>query len=137
MKKVILYSLWVFFYVLCMVLGYTVPPETHGAQHAALTFLSLAFFVPPVLLLIDAYRKKEQKTFRILRTVSILSLALTFGALLLNVMSAAWPEAVGDFLYEILFLVSVPMATMGNWLVSLFLWACLLFATFPKKKAAS
>ena len=91
MKKVILYGLWGFFYILCMVLGYTVPPETHGAQHAALTFLSLAFFVPPVLLLIDAYRKKEQKTFRILRTVSILSLALTFGALLLNVMSAAWP----------------------------------------------
>ena len=137
MKKVILYSLWGFFYILCMVLGYTVPAETAGLQHAALTFLSLIFFIPPVILLVDAYLKQERKTFLILRIVSAVSLALTCLMMILNVMSAAWSESAGAILYDLLLLVSVPMATIGNWLMSLFLWACLLFATFTKKKAAS
>jgi putative effector of murein hydrolase LrgA (UPF0299 family) len=133
-KNIILYGLWGCFYILCMVLGYTVTTPITTAQQVGLTVISLAFFVPPTILLIDSYRQKDQKGLRVLRIVSGLSLGLTFFLLILNVLSAAWPEAAGEFLNQLLILVSVPMATCGNWLVSLFLWACLLFATFTKKK---
>ena len=136
-KNIVLYGLWGCFYILCMVLGYRVTAPITTAQQVGLTILSLAFFVPPTILLIDSYRQKDQKALLVLRIVSGLSLGLTFFLLILNVLSAAWPEAAGEFLHQLLILVSVPMATCGNWLVSLFLWACLLFATFTKKKAAS
>jgi len=134
MKKHILYSLWGVFYILCMVLGYTVTEVATTAQQVGLTVISLAFFAPPAILLIDSYRQKDAKGLRILRIISGLSLGLTFLVLILNVLSAAWSDAAGEFLNQLLILVSVPMATCGNWLVSLFLWACLLFATFPAKK---
>ena len=133
MKKYILYGLWGFFYILCLVLGYTVPAETAGAQNTALIVLSVAFFVPPVILLVDAHRTQDKKGLAVLRTVSLLSLGLTFGALLLNVLSALWSQAVGDFLHQVLIFVSVPMTVSGSWLLSLFLWACLLFASIPGK----
>ena len=133
-KNIVLYGLWGCFYILCMVLGYTVTVPITTAQQVGLTVISLSFFVPPTILLIDSYRQKDQKGLRALRIVSALSLGLTFFLLILNVLSAAWPEAAGEFLNQLLILVSVPMATCGNWLVSLFLWACLLFATFTKIK---
>lgn len=134
MKKTILYGLWIFFYILCLVLGYTVPAETEGIQRAALTVLSLAFFLPPAVLLVDACRKKDRKVLVTLRWISAGSLGLTFLVLLLNVLSALWSQAVGDFLYQLLIFVSVPMVTCGSWLLSMFLWACLLFATVRKKE---
>ena len=133
-KNIVLYGLWGCFYILCMVLGYTVTAPITTAQQVGLTVISLSFFVPPTILLIDSYRQKDQKGLRALRIISGLSLGLTFFLLILNVLSAAWPKAAGEFLNQLLILVSVPMATCGNWLVSLFLWACLLFATFTKKK---
>ena len=133
-KNIVLYGLWGCFYILCMVLGYTVTGEITTAQQVGLTVISLAFFIPPTILLIDSYRHKDQKGLRALRIVSGLSLGLTFFLLILNVLSAAWSEAAGEFLNQLLILVSVPMATCGNWLISLFLCACLLFATFTKKK---
>ena len=133
-KNIILYGLWGCFYILCMVLGYTVTAPITTAQQVGLTCISLSFFVPPTILLIDSYRQKDQKGLRILRIISGLSLGLTFLVLILNVLGAAWSDAAGEFLNQLLILVSVPMATCGNWLVSLFLWACLLFATFPAKK---
>ena len=136
-KNIVLYGLWGCFYILCMVLGYTVTGEIATAQQVGLTVISLAFFVPPTILLIDSYRQKDQKGLRALRIISGLSLGLTFFLLILNVLSAAWPEAAGEFLNQLLILVSVPMATCGNWLVSLFLWACLLFATLSNKKKAA
>jgi len=133
-KNIVLYGLWGFFYILCMVLGYTVTGEVTNTQQVGLTVISLAFFVPPAILLIDGYRRKDIKLLRTVRLVSGLSLGLSFLVLLLNVMSAAWSDTAGEFLNQLLILVSVPMSTCGNWLVSLFLWAVLLFATFPAKK---
>ena len=133
-KNIVLYGLWGCFYILCMVLGYTVTEVATTAQQVGLTVISLAFFAPPAILLIDSYRQKDAKGLRILRIISGLSLGLTFLVLILNVLSAAWSDAAGEFLNQLLILVSVPMVTCGNWLVCLFLWACLLFATFPAKK---
>lgn len=132
MKKTILWCSWVFFYAICAGLGYITDPA--DSQKPALLILALLFFVPGAILLIDALRAKDQKTLLRLRWISGLSLALTLVLLVANVMSALSSEAVGNVLYELLIFVSVPMICSQQWLLSLFLWACLLFATLLGRK---
>lgn len=136
MKKVFLYSLWLFLYALCAGLAYIPNPE--GLQSAALTALALIFFVPGVILLIDALRAKDKKHLLLLRWICITVLALTLVLLGANVISALGSQAMGDALFDVLIFVSVPMICSQHWLMILFLWACLLFATFlgqkPSKK---
>lgn len=134
MKRHILYGLWLLFYIICLVLGFSVPAQTEGAQKVALCLLSLAFFVPGFLLLWEGHKQKDKKLLRRIRICSVLSLSVTMMVLLLNVLSVLWSEKVGDMLYQLLIFVSVPMIPCGSWILSLFLWACLLFASFPMKK---
>lgn len=133
MKKWILYGIWICLYASCAVSGFLVT-DPSGQQQWALLLLSLLFFVPPALLLVDAYRFKEQKTFLLLRWISGLSLALTLVFLVINVVSALGSEALGTAMYYILVLVSVPMICSQRWFFILFLWACVFFATLGQKK---
>lgn len=134
MKKWILYGIWGCLYVICCVLGLAVPAPA-GLQTFALVTFSLLFFVPPALLLLDAYRASDRKTLFALRWVSGLSLLLTLVFLVANVASALGSEALGTALYTILVLVSVPMVCSQHWFLSLFLWACIFFATLRKEKS--
>ena len=129
MKKQILYGLWLIFYIICLMLG-----PTEGAQRIALLVLSVAFFVPAFLLLWEGHKQHDRKLLKLVRIFSIISLSLTAVALLLNVLSVLWSEAVGNALCQLLVFVSVPMIPCGSWALSLFLWACLLFGSFPHKK---
>ena len=132
MKKTILWCVWAFFYALCAGLGYIADPT--DTQKLALLVMALIFFIPGLLLLIDALRKKDRKTLLQLRWISGLSLGLTLVLLVANVMSALASETVGNVLYEILIFVSVPMICSQQWLLSMFLWACLFFATLVGRK---
>jgi hypothetical protein len=67
------------------------------------------------------------------RLISGFSLLLTCVTVLLNFLSITGSQALGAVLHVLLLLVSVPMAICGNWLLSLFLWACLFVTTFLKK----
>ena len=132
MKKKILYGTWIAFYILCAGLGHVAAPS--GAQRIALTILSLCFFVPGVILLVDALRVGDQKQLGLLRWISGVSLGLTLVFLVANVFSVLASEVVGNILYEVLIFVSVPMICSQHWVFSLFLWACLLFATILGRK---
>lgn len=132
MKKSVLYIIWACLYFLCAGLGHISEPAP--VQAVALTLFALFFFVPGTILLIQALRKQDKKTLLQLRWISGLSLGLTFALLLANVFSVLGSELLGDVLYEFLIFVSVPMICSQYWFASLFLWACLLFATFPFKK---
>jgi len=88
--------------------------------------------VPGVLILVDAYKQKDQKALLRLRYVSLGSLSLTLGLLALSFASAQGSEALGNVLHYVLGVVSVPMFCSGVWVLSLFLWACLFVASFPK-----
>ena len=134
MKRHILYGLWLLFYIVCLVLGFSVPAQTEGAQKVALFLLAMAFFVPGFLLLWEGHKQKDKKLLRRIRIYSILSLSVTMVVLFFNVLSVLWSEKVGNFLYDLLVFVSVPMIPCGSWILSLFLWACMLFASFPLKK---
>ena len=99
-----------------------------------LKILSLIFFLPPGLLLLQAKRAGDEKTLSILRTVSLTSLGLTLALLIMNILFATGSKALGNVLHGLLTVVSAPMMTMGNWAMSMFLWACLFFAALSKKE---
>lgn len=132
MKKRILYITWGVLYALCAGLSHITQPG--DIQSIALTLLSLVFFVPGVILLVDALRSGDRKTRLELRWISGVSLGLTLALLVANVFSVLGSEVLGTVLYELLIFASVPMVCSRHWVLSLFLWACLLFATLPVKK---
>lgn len=133
MLKKFLYALWAGFYILCGWLG-TTEPET-GLQAGAMTAMSVIFFVPPAILLGMALKQGDRKTLKLLRILSICSLALTLAGLIANIAAVHAPEATGDVLYYVVLnFLSVPMLCSRHFVLSMFLWAVLLFAAIPQKK---
>ena len=128
MQKRFLFALWGALWILCGLLGLVSEPA-EGFR----IFLRLAAFVcflPPFLLL----RSKDARTVRLIRNLSAASLGLTAVMIGLNFASLHASEAVGNLLHGALSVLSSPMLCGGNWLVSLFLWACLLIAAAKKMK---
>lgn len=132
MKKFVLGGVWLLFYVMCLLLSYITAPSV--SQQAALFVLSVVFFVPGFWLLIDARRQHDAKMLRILRWISGAVLLLTVVLLIANVSSVLASETVGNILYTLLIIVSVPMVCSQSWLISLFLWAFLFLSTLGRKK---
>ena len=131
MKNSTLYYIWGGLYALCFGLSLISAPS--GPLAVVMTLLSLGFFAPPAVLLVKAYREQDAKTVKIVRLLSILSLALTVLLFVLNILAMAASEILGSILYYVLVFFSVPMVCCGSYALSLFLWACLLFSTFFKK----
>ena len=134
MRKKTLFALWGGLFILCAVLGFI--PEPGGFARGLLTALSVVFFLPGGVLLYRAKRGKDRATAVLIRNLSVASLGLTLLILLANFLSFGAPDAVGDGLYAVLVILSSPMVCSGYWLLSLFLWACLLVASLDilKKK---
>lgn len=131
MTKKTLYALWAALYILCAGLGFipgfsaTVSP----VAQSALTALALLFFLPPAWLLVLAARQQDTETLRRMRNLSALSLGLTLLVLVCGLAFAMAGDTVGIFFHVLLILVSSPMVCGGYWVVSLFLWACLLMVS--------
>ena len=70
------------------------------------------------------------------RNLSAISLGVTLFLLVLNFLSGKASDAMGEFLYGLLTMLSAPMVCSQYWLLSLFLWACLLMTaiSFREKK---
>ena len=133
MKERILYIAWAILYAICAALGFYGEAEGFGKVLFVLT--ALIFFLPGIGLLVMGYRDKNRKILRRVRIVSVTSLGLTLIFLVANVAVAA--ETTNKLLHVLLVLVSAPMLCGQFWAMSLFLWACLLFATIikqPKEK---
>lgn len=126
MNQKTLYPVWGVLYILCCALGF-LPEKT-----TALTVISVLFFIPGVLILVDAYKRKDQKALLRLRLVSLGSLVLTLALLALSFASAQGSQTLGNVLHYILGIVSAPMYCSSVWALPLFLWACLFMASFPK-----
>lgn len=132
MNRKFCYILWGVLFALCAALGFVPAPE--GAGATLMTVLSVVFFIPPMALILDARKRKDPKTLQLIRNLSLLSLGLTVAALITNAASLGWSRAVGDALYGLLIVVSSPMICSRYWLLSLFLWACLLMMTLRDRK---
>lgn len=132
MNVTTLYALWGGMFIVCAGLGFI--PDPTGPVRGLLTAVSLAFFVPPALILRRSARTADPVPAKLVRNLSALSLALTLVLLVLNFLSALRSETLGDLLYWILVIVSSPMVCSGYWALSLFLWACLLMSSLSVLK---
>ena len=132
MNKKLLYALWGSLFILCAGLGFILEPE--GKLQLLLTTVSILFFLPPALLLWDAGKQQDLHTLKLIRNLSALSLGLTVVLLVLNFLTAMQSEFLGQVLHYILVIVSSPMICSGHWAMSLFLWACLLTASFKQTR---
>lgn len=128
MKKSGLWTLWGVLFILCAALGFIPSPE--NSVKGMLILASLLFFVPPTLLLYGAHKRHDRHTIALVRNLSAMSLGVTIVVLIVNFASLTLPAWMGDALYGLLIIVSSPMVCAQYWLCSLFLWACLLTASF-------
>ena len=131
-KEKLLYALWAGLYIVCVGLG-TVD-GARGFGKALLVATSLIFFLPGIGLLLHGIRAKNPKVLLRVRIVSIVSLSLTLVLLVANFLSIAASEQTGKVLQDILLLVSAPMFCSQYWVLSLFLWGCLLSASITERK---
>ena len=127
MKNRFLYALWGALFILCGLLGFI--PEPAGALKGLLTALSLAFFLPPTLLVWKGRREGNRDALLLVRNLSIASLSLSVVLLIANFLTAFRSELLGNILYGVLVVASSPMICSGHWAMSLFFWACLLIAS--------
>lgn len=119
MNQKVLFALWGILFILCAGLGFL--PQTTGWM----TAVSVLFFLPPALLL----HRKDRNAVLLVRNLSLISLGVTLVTLILNFVLAVSSETLGNILHYILVIVSAPMFCSGYWVLSLFLWACLLMAS--------
>ena len=130
MNKKSLLILWSVLFIVCAGLGFIPQPE--GILKTVLFVVSLLFFVPPAFLLYLSVKKQDRDCLLLIRNLSALSLLTTLVLMVLNILSALWPAAAGNFLYSVLTIVSSPMICCGNWFLSMFLWACLLITAMQQ-----
>lgn len=130
MKQKLIYLLWLFLYIVCVGLG-TIYADILVLQLFQGLF-ALLFFVPPVLLVLEGLREGQKKYLVQIRTISIISLALTLIFMIANIAAVYATESVGNTLNQIYILVAAPMHCLPYGFISIFLWACLVMLTFPR-----
>ena len=124
MKKHHLFALWGGLFVLCAALGFIQNPS--NALRALMRILSVAFFIPGGLLLRHSHQTGDKEPAMLVRNFSAASLVLTAILLIANFLCVLAPVWLGNMLHSILIIVSTPMICSGYWVLSLFLWACLM-----------
>lgn len=125
--KQILKGLWCAMFLMCCLLGFV--PEQEGANRWLLFLISLLFFVPPALLLWQCRQTRDQKNLRLILYLCLASLSSTAVLLVVNLLSVLLPEWVGNAVHWILAVVSTPAFCSHMWIVSLLLWAILLWCS--------
>ena len=131
-KEWILYAAWLCLYILCVGLG-TVE-EVDGSAKVFFVLTALIFFIPGIILLVMGKKQQNKKMVLRVRLIAICSLVLTVAVFCATVLAVGSSAQTGSFLHDLLNLVSAPMFCSQYWILSLFGWACLLSASFLKKK---
>ena len=132
MSNKTLYYIWGGLFILCALLGFI--PAPTGLVKVLMVLCSLVFFVPGSVLLYLSKQEGDLRTIRVVRNLSLISLIVTLVLLVLNFLSGKATDAVGDFLYGLLVMLSAPMVCSQYWFLSLFLWACLLMTAISLGK---
>ena len=125
MTKKSLYIMWAAMFAICAGIGFVQEPE--GAAKVCCTILSVLFFAPPAGIVYLGYKEKDWESVRLVRNLALGSLAVTLAVLVANFATLAVPLWVGDVLYAFLVIVSTPMVSSQIWILSLVLWAALMW----------
>lgn len=134
MKNKTLFLIWGGLFILCALLGFIPTPE--GLLKGLLIFAATVFFFPGWILYYRGQQKQDLSLLGLLRGISLVSLATTFLFLVLFFLSAGKETAASSLLYGFLVIFSAPMICSQYWIASLFLWACLLIASFSAIRKA-
>ena len=124
--------IWAFLYGACAALGFI--PNPVGALSGFMIVLSVAFFIPPAVLVYRSIKNRDFLLLKKLRYLSLIWLGLTTVMVSLNFLSVEASEAAGKVLYWLLILVSSPMICSQTWIVPIFLWSCLLTVCLQYRK---
>ena len=124
MKKIFVYISWAVAYLLSVIFGLFITPGNVGKL--LLAIFSVLFFLPPFYLTALARKEKNRKALMSLRLISICVLVISLILLVLNFLSVYFSANAGLVLYILLVVFSAPMVCGQYWVLSLFLWACLL-----------
>ena len=130
MKKWLLYTAWAMMYVMCAVLGFI--PNPQGVYYWALLAFSWFFFVPPIILVYQAIQSGDVPELKRIRLISLIWLGLTVILIGLNFLSVGFTAEGGKFVYWLLIVGSSPMICGQIWVIPIFLWGCLLSATWQE-----
>lgn len=127
MSYTILYSLWAVLFAVTAAMGFIPAPE--GAAKVVCQLMAAVFFIPGWLILVKANKEDAPRHKRIVRSLCIASLSATVVMMVLNILSAAWSEPVGNALHAALTIVSAPMICGQRYLLGIFMWGCLLMGS--------
>ena len=125
MAKKSLYIAWAALFALTAGLGFVKEPEGFGQVCCVL--LAVAFFAPPAALVYLGWKEQDREALRLVRNLAFGSLAVTLVILVANFMTLGAPVWVGDVLYAMMVIVTAPMVCSQAWVVSLLLWAALMW----------
>ena len=125
MTKKSLYVIWAVLFAICAGLGFLPNPE--GLDKWICVVMALLFFAPPAGILFLSWRGKSWEDIRLVRNLSLGSLAVTLAVLVASFLTWAAPVWVGDVLYAILVIVTAPMVCSQFWILSLVLWAAIMW----------
>ena len=124
MNKKLLFTLWGVLFGICAGFGLIGQP---GTAVGILGYLfAFGFFGVGGFILWQAHRTKDLATITLVRNLSLASLILTAILLIANFLSIFASQGLGNFLHNVLVIVSSPMICAPSWAMSLFLWACLM-----------
>jgi len=126
MNKKVLWISWYSLLLLCALYGLLPQPE--GIWKVMGVVLSVGSFVPGGLLLKLAHDQKDASIVRLVRIVCIVSLSVTVGLYILNVLSTLMKPIWGMIFHILLAIGSTPMFCAQYWVLSLFCWSCLLWS---------
>ena len=124
MNRISFYTVWAGMFILCAGLGFV--PEPAGFWKFLMIALTLGFFAVPGWFLRWLDQRGDKLNIAVVRHLAAVSLGLTLVLILVNVVSFMAPEWVGNLLHILLIIVSAPMVCGQYWVLSLFLWACLM-----------
>lgn len=119
------YVVWGILLALCALLGFI--PEPAPAAANVLTALAVVSFIPPAVVIYLSWKARSDFDLKLIRSISLGSLVLTLALLVANFLALGATEWVGDLLYGLLVVISTPMVCGQIWVVSLVLWAALLW----------
>lgn len=122
MTRRIWYYVWLGLFLITAAMGFV--PEQARAMRVLRLTLTVLFFLPPLMILRKGTKQDAKRIF----ALSAASLCLTVAAIVISVICARGSTELGNFLHGVLVVVSAPMICGGVWVLSLFLWACLMFA---------
>ena len=130
MTKRMLYISWAVMYAVCAVLGFV--PNPKGAEYWILMAMTLVFFVPPTILTVKAVKGNDVGELKRIRLICLIWLGLTLTTLVLNFLSVSFTASAGLFVYRALIVLSAPMVCGQIWVIPIFLWGCLLSASWQE-----